>query len=63
MASIKDLYDKSDFSKYPLGVGKDKTPISKDDFDLKELSKDEKALNQARGGKLNQTPYSSTVKL
>ena len=53
MASIKDLYDKSEFSKYPQGVGKDKTPISKD----------EKALNQARGGKLNQTPYSSTVKL
>jgi len=63
MASIKDLYDKSDFSKYPQGVGKDKTPISKDDFDLKELSKDEKALNQARGGKLNLKPYSSTVKL
>ena len=63
MASIKDLYDKSDFSKYPQGVGKDKTPISKDDFDLKELSKDEKALKQARGGALNQTPYSSTVKL
>ena len=35
MASIKDLYDKSEFSKYPQGVGKDKTPISKDDFDLK----------------------------
>jgi hypothetical protein len=63
MASIKDLYDKSEFSKYPQGVGKDKTPISKDDFDLKELSKDEKALKQARGGQLNQTPYSSTVKL
>jgi len=62
MASIKDLYDKSEFSKFPR-TGADKTPISKDDFDLKELSKDEKALKQARGGKLNQTPYSSTVKL
>tara|TARA_B100000900_G_scaffold405489_1_gene415160 strand:- start:2080 stop:2268 length:189 start_codon:yes stop_codon:yes gene_type:complete len=62
MASIKDLYDKSDFSKLPR-TGADKTPISKDDFDLKELSKDEKALKQARGGKLNQTPYSSTIEL
>ena len=63
MASIKDLYDKSEFSKYPKGVGKDKTPISKDDFDVKELQKSEKELKQARGGVLNQTPYSSTVKL
>ena len=63
MASIKDLYDKSEFSKFPKGKNLDKTPISKDDFDLKELSKDEKALKQARGGQLNQTPYSSTVKL
>ena len=39
MASIKDLYDKSDFSKLPR-TGADKTPLSKDDFDLKELSKD-----------------------
>ena len=62
MASIKDLYDKSEFSKL-ADKGKDKTPISKDDFDLKELSKDEKALKQARGGKLNQTPYSSTIEL
>lgn len=63
MASIKDLYDKSEFSKFPQGKNLDKTPISKDDYDLKELSKDEKALKQARGGQLNQTPYSSTVKL
>ena len=62
MASIKDLYDKSDFSKLPR-TGADKTHLSKDDFDLKELSKDEKALKQARGGKLNQTPYSSTIEL
>ena len=61
MASIKDLYDKSDFAKYPA-KGKDKTPISKDDFDLKKLSKDEKALANARGGKLNQTSYSANIK-
>ena len=61
MASIKDLYDKSDFSKL-ADKGKDKTPISADDFDLKKLSKDEKALAAARGGKLNQKPYSSNIK-
>jgi hypothetical protein len=61
MASIKDLYDKSEFSKL-ADKGKDKTPISAGDFDLKKLSKDEKALSAARGGKLNQTSYSSTVK-
>ena len=44
-ASIKDLYDKSEFSKFPKGKNLDKTPISKDDFDLKELSKDEKLFN------------------
>tara|TARA_Y100000389_G_C17132735_1_gene351041 strand:- start:169 stop:357 length:189 start_codon:yes stop_codon:yes gene_type:complete len=61
MASIKDLYDKSDFSKL-ADKGKDKTPISAGDFDLKKLSKDEKALAAARGGKLNQKPYSSNIK-
>ena len=61
MASIQDLYEKSEFAKL-ADASKDKTPISADDSGNK-LHKDEKALNQARGGKLNQTPYSTTVKL
>ena len=46
MASIKDLYDKSDFSKYPQGAGKDKTPINPDGG--LDLATDEKALKKAR---------------
>ena len=50
MASIQDLYNKSEFSK--LGKSnKDKTPISADEGN--KLHKDEKALANARGGKLN----------
>jgi len=59
MASIKDLYDKSDFSKYPLGTKLDKTPIEADGG--KDLSKDEKALEKARGAKLNLKNYSDSV--
>ena len=50
MASIKDLYDKSEFSKL-ADNSKDKTPISADSTN--KLSKNEKALATARGGKLN----------
>ena len=60
MASIKDLYDKSEFSKFPKGVSLDKTPLSADDSGNK-LHKDDKALAQARGGKLNQKKYSDSV--
>ena len=59
MASIEDLYKGSDFSKLPNG-GKDKTPISADDSGNK-LHKDDKALSNARGGKLNLKKYSDTV--
>tara|TARA_B100000925_G_C21984300_1_gene463808 strand:+ start:455 stop:637 length:183 start_codon:yes stop_codon:yes gene_type:complete len=59
MASIQDLYNKSEFSK--LGKSnKDKTPISADEGN--KLHKDEKALANARGGKLNQNRYSDNVK-
>ena len=59
MASIQDLYNKSEFSK--LGKSnKDKTPISADEGN--KLHKDEKALAIARGGKLNQNKYSDSVK-
>ena len=59
MASIQDLYNKSEFSK--LGKSnKDKTPISADEGN--KLHKDEKALANARGGKLNQNKYSDSVK-
>jgi len=60
MASIQDLYEKSEFAKL-ADKSKDKTPISADDGGNK-LHKDDKALAQARGGKLSDKKYSDTVK-
>jgi hypothetical protein len=67
MASLQDIYKKSDFNKLPLK--KDRTPISDKDFDLKKLSVSESNLEKHRGGKLGNkaggfTPsknYSSTI--
>jgi hypothetical protein len=59
MASIQELYEKSEFSKLPLK--KDKTPISDGDFDISKLSVSESDLEKARGGKLNQKKYSDSV--
>lgn len=58
MASIQDLYKKSEFSKL-ADSGKDKTPLSADEGN--KLHKDDKALANARGGKLNQKKYSDSV--
>lgn len=58
MSRILDLYEKSEFSRLP-NKSADKTPIENDGG--KNLSKDEKALAQARGGKLNEKKYSDTV--
>jgi hypothetical protein len=58
MASIQELYEKSEFAKL-ADKSKDKTPISADD--VNKLHKDDKALAQARGGKLNQKKYSDSV--
>jgi hypothetical protein len=58
MASIEELYNKSEFSKL-ADKSKDKTPISADNAN--KLHKDEKALATARGGKLNQKKYSDSV--
>ena len=60
MASIQELYEKSEFAKL-ADKSKDKTPISSDDGGNK-LHKDDKALAQARGGKLNDKKYSDSVK-
>jgi hypothetical protein len=60
MASIQELYEKSEFAKL-ADKSKDKTPISADDGGNK-LHKDDKALAQARGGKLSDKKYSDTVK-
>ena len=60
MASIEELYNKSDFSKLPLK--KDRTPISSGDFDSDKLSIDETKLEKSRVGKLNQKKYSDSVK-
>lgn len=57
MASILDLYKKSNFAKLP-NAGGDKTPISVDGG--KDLS-NEQTLAKARGGKLNEKKYSDTV--
>jgi|TARA_B100001094_G_C17906618_1_gene659145 hypothetical protein len=59
MASIEDIYKGSEFAKVANG-SKDKTPISADE--LNKLHKDDKALAQARGGKLNLSKYSDSVK-
>ena len=58
MASIEELYNKSEFSKL-ADKSKDKTPLSADSGN--KLHKDEKALATARGGKLNQKKYSDSV--
>jgi len=58
MASIEELYNKSEFSKL-ADNSKDKTPISADTTN--KLHKDEKALANARGGKLNQKKYSDSI--
>ena len=58
MASIQELYEKSEFAKL-ADKSKDKTPISADE--VNKLHKDDKALPQARGGKLNDKKYSDTV--
>jgi hypothetical protein len=59
MASIQELYEKSEFAKL-ADKSKDKTPISADE--VNKLHKDDKALAQARGGKLADKKYSDTVK-
>jgi hypothetical protein len=57
MASIEELYNKSDFAK--VGKSKnDKTPIDLDGG--KDLSNEEN-LAKARGGKLNEKKYSDSV--
>ena len=58
MASILDKYKQSEFAKL-ADKNKDKTPISADNQN--KLHKDNKALANARGGKLNQTRYSDNV--
>lgn len=59
MASLIDIYKASKYAK-AVDTNKDKTPISADGG--KDLSKDEKALAKARGGKLIEKAYSTTVK-
>jgi len=59
MASIQELYEKSEFAKL-ADNSKDKTPISADE--VNKLHKDDKALAQARGGKVSDKKYSDTVK-
>lgn len=50
MASIEELYKKTEFAKLPLK--KDRTPITAKDFDSSELQVSEEQIEKARGGKL-----------
>ncbi len=61
MASILEMYEKSLPKTGKADTkGGDKTKIESDGG--LNLSKDDKALFKARGGKLNETKYSDTVK-
>lgn len=58
MSKILETYQKSEFAK--LGPSdKDKTPLSADETN--GLHKDDKALAQARGGKLAEKKYSDSI--
>ena len=59
MSKILEKYQNSEFAKL-ADSSKDKTPISADDSGNK-LHKDDKALAQARGGKLSEKKYSDSV--
>jgi hypothetical protein len=50
MASIEELYKKTEFAKLPLK--KDRTPISAKDFDGSDLQVTEQQIEKARGGQL-----------
>ncbi len=50
MASIEEMYKKSEFAKLPLK--KDRTPLTAKDFDSSELQVSEEQIEKARGGKL-----------
>lgn len=58
MSKILEKYQSSEFAKL-ADKSADKTPLSADE--VNKLHKDEKALAQARGGKLNQKNYSDSV--
>jgi hypothetical protein len=61
MATIIELYGKNGPKTGMIDTkGKDKTPISVDGG--ANLATNEKAILKARGGKLNDTKYSDTVK-
>ena len=56
MASIEELYKKSEFSKLP--IASDKTPI---DLDGGKDLRNPANLEKARGGKLAEKKYSDTI--
>jgi hypothetical protein len=61
MASILDIYKKTPPTTGKIDTkGKDKTPIDADGG--LNLSKDDVKLERARGGKLNTSAYSDSVK-
>ena len=59
MSKILEKYQSSEFSKL-ADKSKDKTPLSADDSGNK-LHQDDKALAQARGGKLAEKKYSDLI--
>lgn len=58
MSKILEKYQNSEFAKL-ADKSADKTPLSADE--VNKLHKDDKALAQARGGKLSEKKYSDSV--
>ena len=58
MASIEEIYKKSEYAKI-ANANNDKTPLSATDT---KLQKSDTAVEKARGGKLLEKKYSDSVK-
>lgn len=59
MASLIDIFEKSEFNNQ-INKKADKTPLTVDGG--LDLIGDDALVDTARGGAVNKTPYSSTVK-
>lgn len=60
MASLLELFENSEFQDQIKKNSGDKTPLSIDGGT--DLIADDNLVDQARGGPINKTPYSSTVR-
>jgi hypothetical protein len=60
MASLIDIFEKSEYKDQINKKGSDKTPLTVDGG--KDLIGNDTLVDNSRGGAINKTPYSSTVK-